>query len=119
MTPETVLTGNFIFQDDLETNNNDFNELFPADNSRWSTLQQTNPSSATNEIDILTAEFSKGESSLRVLAYQSDSQLSKMDIEKNGLRIEAGKRVIITADFVGTTATKEHLHECGSTNPNT
>jgi len=110
MAPETVLTDNFIFQDDFETNNNDFNELFPADNSRWSTLQQTNPSSATNEIDISTAEFSKGESSLRVLAYQSDSQLSKMDIEKNGLRIEAGKRVIITADFFVTgTASLQDL----------
>jgi hypothetical protein len=89
----------FLFEDGFETQNNSVNELFPSDASRWSTLQQTNPSNTTNEISIIDSEFSEGENALRILAYQSDSQLSKMDIEKNGLNILEGDKVTITADF--------------------
>ncbi|WP_400079149.1 heparin lyase I family protein [Winogradskyella sp. R77965] len=89
----------FLFEDGFETQNNDLNELFPSDASRWSNVQQTNPSNATNQISIIDSEFSEGENALRILAYQSDSQLSKMDIEKGGFNIIEGDKVIITADF--------------------
>lgn len=88
-----------IFEDDFETVSGELEELFPADQSRWSTLQQTNPSGAVNEISLSTAQSSLGASSLKILARQSDALLSKMDIEKNGLNIAPGSRVIIAADF--------------------
>ncbi|WP_340065763.1 hypothetical protein [Ascidiimonas aurantiaca] len=96
---ERTLTENFIFQDGFETENNFLDELFPSNGSRWSTIQQTNPSNATNEISIINSEFSEGQNAIRFFAYRSDSQLSKIDIEKNGLNIKEGDKVTIKADF--------------------
>ena len=96
---EEILTESFSFEDGFETQNNLLDELFPSNGTRWSSIQQTNPLHATNEISISTTEFSQGQSALRILAFQSDSQLSKMDIEKNGLNIKAGDKVTIKADF--------------------
>lgn len=101
---EEPLEENFLFQDGFETQNDLLDELFPANGNRWSTIQKTDPTNATNEISISNTEFSEGQNSLRVLAYQSDSDLSKVDIEKNGLNIISGDKVTINADFyiVGT-----------------
>ncbi|MCO5725021.1 hypothetical protein [Robiginitalea marina] len=93
-------TAKFLFEDGFETQNNAMDELFPSDNTRWSTLQHTDPANATNEISVTNTEFSEGEDALRIVAFPSDSQLSKMDIEKNGLSIQSGDRVAIRADFL-------------------
>jgi len=102
--PEELLEESFLFEDGFETQNDLLDELFPSNGSRWSTIQQTDPTYATNEISISNTEFNEGQNSLRVLAYQSDSDLSKVDIEKNGLNIGSGDMVTIKADFfiVGT-----------------
>ena len=94
----------FLFEDGFETQNNLLDELFPSNGNRWSTIQQTDPTNATNEISISNTEFSEGQNALKVFAYQSDSDLSKVDIEKNGLNISSGDTVTIKADFyiVGT-----------------
>jgi len=97
--PEEPLEESFLFEDGFETENNSLDELFPSNGSRWSLIQQTNPSNATNEISIITNEFSEGQNAIRFLAYQSDDQLSKIDIERGGLNVKSGDRVIIKADF--------------------
>ncbi|MFD0864029.1 heparin lyase I family protein [Sungkyunkwania multivorans] len=101
---------NYSFVDGFETQNDALDELFPSNGQRWSTIQQTNPSSAVNEISIISNEFTEGRNAIRFLAYQSDAQLSKIDIEKNGLTIEPGNLVTITADFyINDTASLENL----------
>lgn len=108
--PEEPLNENFLFEDGFETQNNSINELFLVNGSRWSAIQQTNPSNATNEISITNSEFSEGQDALHILAYQSDTQLSKMDIEKNGLNAKSGNKVTITADFyINGTESLENL----------
>ncbi|WP_298495783.1 hypothetical protein [uncultured Algibacter sp.] len=101
---EEPIEESFFFEDGFETQNDLLDELFPSNGNRWSTIQQTNPTNATNEISISNTEFNEGQNSLQVLAYQSDSDLSKVDIEKNGLNIVSGNKVTIKADFyiVGT-----------------
>ncbi len=101
---EEPLEESFLFEDGFETQNDLLDELFPSNGNRWSTIQQTDPTNATNEISISNTEFNEGQNALRVLAYQSDSDLSKVDIEKNGLNIVSGNKVTIKADFyiVGT-----------------
>ncbi|MFS4455188.1 hypothetical protein [Maribacter sp. 2304DJ31-5] len=101
----------FLFEDGFETQNNLLDELFPLNGNRWSTIQQTDPSNATNEILITDTEFNEGQNALRFLAYRSDSELSKIDIEKNGLSITTGDKVTITADFyiAGTESLKNLL----------
>lgn len=96
---EEPVSESFLFEDGFETQNNLIDELFPSNGSRWSTIQQTDPSNATNEISISTNEFSEGQNALRLLAQQSDDQLSKIDIEKGGLNITSGDKVIIKANF--------------------
>ena len=101
---EVPIAESFLFEDGFETQNNLLDELFPSNGNRWSTIQQTDPTNATNEISISNTEFSEGQNALRIIAYQSDSDLSKVDIEKNGLNIISGNKVTIKADFyiVGT-----------------
>lgn len=101
---EEPLEESFLFEDGFETQNDLLDELFPSDGNRWSTIQQTDPTNATNEISISNIEFNERQNALRVIAYQSDSDLSKVDIEKNGLNIISGDKVTIKADFyiVGT-----------------
>lgn len=93
------LTENFFFEDGFETQSGSLDELFSLELSRWSTIQQTDPTNAINEISITDSRFSEGINSLRIFANQSDGQLSKMDIEKNGLNIQSGDKVTIKADF--------------------
>lgn len=89
----------FLFEDGFETENGNLVELFPSNGSRWSTIQQDDPAGAINEISLSKAEFSEGQHSLRLFVNQSDSRLSKMDIEKNGLEMQSGDKVTIKADF--------------------
>ncbi|WP_298516892.1 heparin lyase I family protein [uncultured Kordia sp.] len=95
----TTPTEKFLFEDGFETQNNSLTELFPADNSRWTLIQQTDPSNATNEISIIDTEVSEGQNAIRFLAYESNTLLSKIDIEKGGLNIRAGDKLLISADF--------------------
>jgi hypothetical protein len=108
---EEPLEESFLFEDGFETQNDLLDELFPSDGNRWSTIQQTDPTNATNEISISNFEFNEGQNALRVIAYQSDSDLSKVDIEKNGLNIISGDKVTIKADFyiVGTESIENLL----------
>ena len=109
--PEEPLEESFLFEDGFETQNNLLDELFPSNGNRWSTIQQTDPTNTTNEISISNTEFNEGQNALRVLAYQSDSDLSKVDIEKNGLNIVSGDKVTIKANFfiVGTESIENLL----------
>lgn len=72
---EVPLEESFLFEDGFETQNDLLDELFPSNGNRWSTIQQTDPTNATNEISISNTEFNEGQNALRVLAYQSDSGL--------------------------------------------
>ena len=74
-TPKESLGQSFMFEDGFETQNDLLNELFPSNRKRWSTIQQTDPTNATNEISISNTEFSGGQNALRIMAYQSDSDL--------------------------------------------
>ena len=85
--PEEPLEEIFLFEDGFETQNDLLDELFPSNGNRWSTIQKTDPKNTTNEISISNTEFNEGQNALKVVAYQSDSDLSKIDIEKNGLNI--------------------------------
>lgn len=107
---EEPLVENFLFEDGFETQNTTLEELFPSDGSRWTTLQQVNPSNAINEVSIISNEFSEGQNAIRFVTFQSDEQLSKIDIEKNGLSIKSGDRVTIIADFfINSTESLENL----------
>lgn len=107
---EEPLTENFLFEDGFETQNNSLEELFPSNGSRWTTIQQTDPSNQTNEISITDIEATEGINAIRFLSYKSDSQLSKIDIEKNGLNMKSGDKVIIKADFyINGTESLENL----------
>lgn len=109
-TIEQQTVENFIFEDGFETESNSVNELFLSNGSRWSSIQQSDPTNATNEISISDINFSEGQNSLRLFAFQSDNSLSKMDIEKNGFSAFANDKVIIKADFfIGNTANIENL----------
>ena len=94
----------FLFEDGFETENQMLNELFLTDGSRWTNFQQTNPSNNINEVSILNTSATEGENAIRFFSYASDTQLSKIDIEKNGLQMAAGDKLRIEADFyiVGT-----------------
>ncbi len=106
--PQT--TNSFLFKDGFETINNNLDELFPSDGSRWSNLQRSNPSTTVNEVSISTTTFSEGQNALRIFAFQSDNLLSKMDIEKGGFQAFSGDKVIIQADFyLNSTANLEEL----------
>ncbi|WP_298544532.1 hypothetical protein [uncultured Aquimarina sp.] len=103
----TPSVSSFLFEDGFETQTNSIDELFPDDGSRWSNIQQTNPS---NEITISNTIFSEGQNALRLFAFQSDNVLSKMDIEKGGFQAFSGNQVIIQADFyLNATANLEEL----------
>ena len=95
---QAMLDG-FFFEDGFETQDGQLEELFPTSGLRWSTIQQTNPTNAINEMSISGTMSIEGQNSLRIFANASDSQLSKIDIEKNGLNIQSGNRVIVKADF--------------------
>lgn len=100
----------FIFEDGFETQNNTINELFPSDASRWTSIQQDDPANATNEITIIQNEFTEGQNAIRFLAYASDTQLSKINIEKSDFAAQKGDKVTINADFyINTEETIQNL----------
>ncbi len=91
---------NFVFEDGFETQNNTLNELFPSNGSRWTGIQQDDPSAnAENQISVTNTTFSEGESALRLFANASDVSLSKMDIEKEGFSAFEDDKVVIKTDF--------------------
>ncbi|MCB4807468.1 hypothetical protein LG651_04330 [Tamlana sp. 62-3] len=101
---------NFVFQDGFETLNNTLDELFPLNGSRWTSIQQVNPSNSINEISISQSIFIEGESALRLFANSSDNTLSKMNIEKEGFNAFENDKVLIKADFyVNSDANIENL----------
>lgn len=103
-------TINYVFQDGFETVNNQLDLLFPEDGSRWSNLQQVSPTNAVNEITLDNTVVIEGNSSLRILANASDAELSKADIEKNGLQIESGDTITIEASFyISGTSSLQNL----------
>lgn len=108
--PEESSAASFLFEDGFETENNSLDLLFPLNGSRWSTIQRVDPSNAANEISIINTEYTEGLNAIRFLANKSDSLLSKMDIEKGGLNIKSGNKVIIKADFyINSDESLEHL----------
>lgn len=109
-TTEEPMVENFMFEDGFETTNNSVDELFPSNGSRWTSIQQSNPTNETNEISISGIQFSEGQNSLRLFAFQSDNTLSKMDIEKSGFNAFSEDKVSIKADFyISNTANIENL----------
>ena len=101
---------NFSFEDGFETQNNLVDELFPANQNRWTSIQQSNPSNATNQLSVSEVKFSEGKNSLRLFAYKSDDLISKIDVEKSGFSAFANDTVIIKADFyINNTANIENL----------
>ena len=97
--PEVDLNENPGFQDGFETLNLELGELFPLDGSRWTNFQQVNPTNNINELSVVDTNFSEGSNSIRFLSYASDTELSKIDIEKDGMRLAIGSRIRISADF--------------------
>ena len=109
-TVEEPIVENFVFEDGFETQNNVIDELFPSNGNRWTSIQQSDPTNASNEISISDVEFSEGQNSLRLYAHKSDNSLSKIDIEKSGFSAFANDKVIIRADFyIGNTGNIENL----------
>lgn len=107
---EIAESTNFKFEDGFEANNQDFNELFPEDGSRWTNIQIVNPTNKTNTLALSSTIVKDGSSSLAILSNQSDEILSKVDIEKNGLQASAGNTVTIEADFyIDSDANLENL----------
>lgn len=89
----------YHFQDGFETNNQELNDLFPADGSRWTGLQKVDPDNGENEIKLNQSTFNEGKSSLEIISKPSDNILSKMDIEKGGFYAPIGSTISIQADF--------------------
>ncbi len=94
--PTEPITGNYLFEDGFEVADGDLQDLFPADNSRWSTFQQVGNS---NQINVEQGRFSEGNNSLRVFARATTGKLSKMNIEKGGFIAAEGTTVRIEANF--------------------
>ena len=108
--PEVVNEIDYLFEDGFETTGNDLLELFPNDGSRWSNLQQVDPDSGENEIDVESTITYEGNNSLRIYAKKSDNTLSKADIEKSGFSAPEGATVRIGANFyIASTNNIENL----------
>jgi len=101
---------NYLFEDSFETQGNDLMELFPNDGSRWTNMQQVNPDSGENIIEIESNIVLVGNNSLRIYAKASDNTLSKADIEKEGFNALKGSTIRIEANFyIATTENIENL----------
>lgn len=92
----------FLFEDGFELVNT-FNDLFPANGSRWSTFQLVNPNNNINEIEVVNTYSSEGNNSLRLFSNSSNEVLSKIDIEKSGFKAYAESKVTIEANFYFNT----------------
>lgn len=100
----------YLFEDGFESTGNDLFELFPNDGSRWNNIQQVDPDSGENEIDIESTVIYEGNNSLRIYAEKSDNTLSKADIEKSGFSAQEGSTVRIEANFyIASTDNIENL----------
>ena len=100
----------YSFADGFETARGELDELFPADDSRWSNQQIVNPDGGRNAITIEGATVQTGNHALRVLASPTAGPLSKADIEKGGFFAPPGSTVEIQADiFLATTANLAEL----------
>ena len=93
----------FRFADGFETPTAELDDLFPADNSRWTAIQWVDPGTGANAIELTTELASEGSRSLRMLAQPSDAILSKMDVEKQGFFAPEGSTVTLAADFYLTS----------------
>lgn len=100
----------FVFEDGFETQSDSMDELFPSSGNRWSSLQQSNPDDALNEISISDVERSEGRNSLRLFSFPSTNSISKIDIEKNGFSAYPDDKIVIKADFyINNTENIENL----------
>lgn len=92
-------TMSFSFQDGFEQTDNLIDNLFPADGSRWTSIQQVNPAAGANDITIENEIVSEGKDALRIFSMPADDILSKMDIEKQGFFATSGETITIEADL--------------------
>lgn len=95
----TIVDLPYIFEDGFESPNIDLDDLFPEDASRWTNIQQVNPSSSENDISLNQTLVLEGSNSLELLAQASDDILSKMDIQKGGIFAPEGSKLFIEANF--------------------
>lgn len=97
----------FQFEDGFEVTSAELSQLFPADGSRWSSIQQVGDG---NQIEIEQEFVSEGNYALRLFAKATVETLSKMDIEKQGFEALENATVSIEADFfIASEADIENL----------
>jgi len=89
----------YSFQDGFESADNNIDDLFVSDGSRWSNIQRVNPDNGENQIELNQTIVNEGNSSLRIFSQPSDNTLSKIDIEKGGFFAPIGSTIIVEADF--------------------
>lgn len=107
---QTEISTDFIFEDGFETSSTEFSDLFPNDNSRWTTVQLISPNNTTNSLELSSAIASEGNQSLAIQSKQSNDILSKADIEKGGFNAVEDDKVSIQADFyIDSDANLENL----------
>ncbi|MEL6863187.1 MAG: hypothetical protein AAFP19_02155 [Bacteroidota bacterium] len=106
--PNTSLP--YLFQDGFESVNDDLDDLFPSDGSRWTGIQLVNPNNGDNAIELEKTTATEGSYSLKFLSKPGDEILSKVDIEKTGFSAPIGSSVKIEADFL-INNTNENLKE--------
>ena len=94
----------FAFSDGFESANNDLDDLFPADGSRWSNLQRESPGAEENTITLDDVIRSEGQRALKLTAAPSGATVSKMNIEKAGFFAPVGSLVEIRGDFYISSA---------------
>ena len=100
----------FVFQDGFESADGDLGDLFVSGGSRWTGIQQVNPSNGKNRIELDNNTFNEGNNSLKLVSKPSDRILSKIAIEKKGFFAPAGSTVIIEADFyINSSETSSEL----------
>ncbi len=89
----------YLFEDGFESENNDFNDLFPLDGSRWTNIQLVHPNNGMNAIELNTTIVNEQDYALKIIAKPSDDILSKADIEKGGFSAPVGSIITIQAKF--------------------
>ena len=89
----------YLFEDGFESANNDLNDLFPLDGSRWTNIQLVDPDNGENTIELNTTIVNEQDYALKITAKPSDDILSKADIEKGGFSAPVGSTITIQAKF--------------------
>ena len=92
-------TQSFTFSDGFEGTSGNFDALFPENGSRWTGVQLVNPMNKENLIGLTDSPVFQGEYSLSLVSAGSDEILSKIDLEKGGLRVMEGRTIRIGAHF--------------------